>query len=116
MTYLGNFKNVILDIEWRSSDVRFVSDSSVLVFIPMYSRNIPTATPNRGRRWNITTTFETVKTVMVGLPVDEKSSVICLAVSKADRRVTDGQTSLDGIIRAVHSVERRKSSDFDNIW
>ena len=56
-----------------------------------------------------------MKTILVGLPVDEKSSVIRLAVSKKDRRVTDGQTSLDGVVRAVHSVERRKLSDYDNI-
>jgi len=41
---------------------------------------------------------------MVWLPDAEKCLMICLAVSTQCRRVTDGRTSGDRIVRAMHSI------------
>jgi len=47
---------------------------------------------------------------MVWLPHGEKSLIICLTISTQYRRVTDrqtdGQTSCDSIVRAMHSIAR----------
>ena len=46
------------------------------------------------------------KTMMVWILDGGKSLRIWLTVSTEYRRVTDGQTSCDGIVRAMHSIAR----------
>ena len=39
----------------------------------------------------------------------QRKKLICLAVSTEYGRVTDGQSSYDSLVRAVHSIARKKS-------
>jgi len=41
---------------------------------------------------------------MLWLSEGEKSWMICIAVSTEYRRVTDGRTSCDNIVRAMHGI------------
>jgi len=59
-----------------------------------------------GPRRNIVIPFGVKKTRMTWLPDGEKSSRLCLAILTEYRRVTDRQTSRDGIVCAMHSIAR----------
>jgi len=59
--------------------------------------------PIEGSRRNIAVVFVTKKTTVTELPGSKKKLSICSAVSTEYRRVTDGQTSCDGIVLAMHA-------------
>jgi len=53
---------------------------------------------------------------MAWLPQGEKISKISLFVLAQLTNMTDRRTPGDGNSRAMHSIARQKSSDFDEIW